>query len=541
MNFKLPLLTSCVLLAYSMGSTAGQLEIKPSISTSLIRSQNDSERFGEGDASIISVKPSIRTNYKSKIMAGNFSVSHNEIRSDISDESQSDSFTNYRYSGDISLIERILSLNLGGGQSYRSVLASQYFVNDPYLGADGLSKTQTNSAGFLFTLPSRKYFRFNVNGGLSNVKSDRSDLSSDTGADIEIDNKNQFLVARLYQGSEFSNLSWNFTSNYQNTDRTIGDNLTSRVINGQISFGLFGDIRAVVTGNSEENELANSDELSARDLNYDSYGVGISWFASANRTLTITYNQSERSNQEDETFVGIDLNWNFTRRTSIQANYGKRFFGDSGSFSFSHNTRHLRTRINYSENLTTSSRLLTRLEDQGAFVCPAGLFTASDCFVPPSPSYSLQPGEQFSNLFAAVPELSEQVILRKTLNASVGLKGRKLTSTLSVSHSNTEYLENPRVQKQNTASLSNSFKINNSTSLNLSVNYAVTEEETTGRETDTISSTLGMSRKLGRNMSTNLSFRYLDRGSSNDDPDAMNASNLDIKDKRLTLEFVYDF
>lgn len=537
MNFKfITLTTTCLLLGYSMEPAAGELDIKPSISTSLIRSQNDSETFAESDASILSIEPSIRTSYKSKRLVGNLSLDHNQIKSDTDVESQSDSFTNYQYTGDISLIEEILSLTLSGGQSYRSILSSQYFVNDSYLGADGLSKTRNNSASVSLTIPSRKYFRFELSGGVSNIKSDRS---SDT--DLELNNENQFFQTRFYQGDEFTRLSWNFNSSYQNTDRSANDNLTSRVIDGEIGFGLFSNVRAVLQGRTEENELANADELSINNLNYDSLGVGLSWFASKNRTITVTLNQSERSEQEKETFVGLDLNWHFTSRTSIQANYGKRFFGDSGSFSLIHNTKHLRTRMSYNEQLTTSSRLITSLEDQGVFVCPAGSFSFSECFQPSSPSYELEPGQQFSNLLAQIPELSEQIILRKSLNASFGLSGKRITSALSFAHSNIEYLETDRIQKSNIATLTNSLQAGRRTKLNLTISYALIDEESTGTETKTISSSLGISRELGRNMSTNLDFRYLDRSSNNPNPSAINFSNSDLTDRRLTLEFVYDF
>ena len=544
MNFKFVSVNTCLLVVYLSSVSAGELEFKPSISTSIIQSQHDSQRGGDGDASILSIKPSLKTNYTSDLLVGNIAVTHNQIESNISDESQANNFTKYQYSADISLIDKILSLNIAGGQFYRSILSSQYFVNDQYLNSDGLAKTRTNSASAYFTLPSRKYFRFNVNGGASTMKRGRSsasELDIDSNLNSEIDNDNQFFDAQLYQGSEFTRLSWNFSSRYQNTDRATRNNFTSKVFSGEVGFGLFSNIRAIITSSTEENELSNNDELSAGDLSLDSYGVGFSWFESENRKITLTYNQSKRNDQEEENFVGLNLNWSFSRRTSVEANYGKRFYGSSGTFSLSHNTRRFRTRINYGESLTTSSRLITRTEDLGAFVCPIGEFSFNECIVPPSPSYTLQPGEQFSNLFVPIAELNDQVILRKSLNASVGLIGRKINSTLSLAHNDLEYIEADRVQKNNIVTLSNKYTINRKTSLNLTINYALTESETTGIETKTISSNLGFSRKLGRKMSTNLTFKYIDRNSINAEPDQLDFSNSELTDRRLTLEFLYNF
>ena len=553
MNFKFVTLASCLLLGYSIQPVAGELDINPSISASLIRSQNNSVRFEESDASILSIKPSLSTSYNSKYWVGSLSVDHSQIQSDTTNGSQGNSFTNYQYSSDIFLIEDILSVRLAGGQSYRSILASQYFVNDPFLGGDDLSKTQNNAANLLFNIAPRKYFGLNVNAGLSKVKSDRSsdidpvnDISA--GLENELDNENKSLQMSFYQGREFSQLSWNITASHQNTVRTDRNDLTSRLMRGDIGLGLFSNVRLVLTGQSEENDLVNNAIFSNQDGNYDSYGAGLSWDSGTSRSFRVTYNRANRSaTNEKENFVAIDLNWRFTSRTSVQASIGKRFFGDSGNFSLTHNTKHLRTQIGYTETVTTFSRLITNPEDQGVFVCPENASSFGDCILPPNLSNELQPGEESSNLLVQIPEISEEAILRKSLNARFGLSGKRTTSALNFRHTNTESLESIKNQNTDVISLNNSFKANNRTSFNLSLSYASTDEESTGIKTETISSSFGISRQLGQKMSANLDFRYLDRSSTNADLDLdldldfINQRNSDLTDRRLTLEFVYDF
>jgi len=128
------MLTTVLLLGYSMEPAAGELDINPSISLLLMLSQNNSESF-ESDTDILSVEPSIRTIYTSKRLFRNFSVENKQLQSNTTNESQSSSFTNYKYSGDISLIEEILSVTLARRQPYRSILSFQYLVNESYLGA----------------------------------------------------------------------------------------------------------------------------------------------------------------------------------------------------------------------------------------------------------------------------------------------------------------------------------------------------------------------------------------------------------------------
>jgi uncharacterized protein (PEP-CTERM system associated) len=550
MNLKLVKLTLSLLYGFSTLLEAGELNIAPSISTSLVHSQNNTETFDESDASILSIEPILITNYKSKRFIGNLSVNHNQIQSDTADVIQSRSFTNYQYSSDISLIEEVLSFGLTGGQSYRSILSSQYFVNDPFLGADGLSKIQNNGANLNLSIPARKYFGLNVNAGLSKVKSDRStDVDIDAANEVssssgnELSNENKTLQISFFQGREFSQLNWNFTSNYQNTNRTNSNDLTTRTMRGDVGLGFFSNFRIVLTGQSEESDFATDTALLDQNPSYDSFGAGFSWVSSLNRSFQVTYNQSNRSRseKEKENFVAFDLNWRFTNRTSVQASIGKRFYGDSGSFSLNYNTKHLRTRIGYNEEVTTFSRLISNTVDQGVFVCPTDVFSIDDCFQTPTLSYDLEPGEQFANLLQQVPEISEEAILRKSLNASFGLSGRRITSALSFRVSNTEYLESNRKQNSDVITISNSFKAGKKTNFNLSISHASIDEESTGTETKTISSSFGVSRKLGRNMSTNLDFRYLDRNSTNENPDAINRANSNLTDHRLTLKFVYDF
>jgi uncharacterized protein (PEP-CTERM system associated) len=535
------------LFSYTTQTSAGDLEVNPSLSTSLISAQNKSVEFEESDSSIISVKPSIITSYKSKYLVGSMSAEHNQIQSETSiNGSQRDSFTNYRYSGDISLIEQTMSLQLSGGQSYRSILSSQYFVNDPYLGADSLSKTQSNSANLLFTLPTPKYFGLNVNAGVSKVKTDRSiNISSIDdnafGAGNGIDNDSKSLQTRFYQGNEFSRIGWNISSSYQNTSRTNEDDLTFRSTRGDVRLGLISNLQLVLTGQNEDNDLGDNASFSRPGGNFESTGVGLSWTSSAKRSIQFTYNQYERNNSEKGNFGAFDLDWRFTNRTSIQASIGRRIYGKSGAFSFTHNTRRLRTQISYNEQVTTFSRLVTDTEEQGVFVCPENSFSIGNCVIPSSLTSELEPGEQSSNLLDQIPEISEEAILRKTLNASFGFRGRKVTSALSLRHNKTDYLQSITKRNSDVMSFTNSYKASRKTSLNLSFNIALIDEESTGTETETRTTSVGISRKLGRNMSTNLNFRYLDRSSTYENVNTINFSNSDLTDRRLTVTFVYDF
>jgi uncharacterized protein (PEP-CTERM system associated) len=286
----------------------------------------------------------------------------------------------------------------------------------------------------------------------------------------------------------------------------------------------------------EKNERSGSaSNVSVGNLDYGSYGIGLAWRESAARTIGLSYNQASRSDDDKESFLGVDLDWRFTQRTSVSASYGRRFFGNSGAFQLTHNTKNLRTRLRYEEDLTTFSRLVLNSQDAGVFVCPAGETSLSGCFQPTSPNYELQGGEQFLNLTIDVPDISEEVILRKTFSANIGFERRKISTALNISRTKSDYLDNGLEQINDNISLNSVYKAGPRTTFNSGINYYLTDgkQGDTKDKDKTITVTVGITRQLGRKLHTNASFRYLDRNSSN--------TIRELTDKRLTLSLNYKF
>lgn len=526
MNYKyIPILS----LLLAAGVDAKGLIFKPSISSSIVDSQTSSDFLDDRSSETFTIEPIIAVDYLGKRIKGQVSANNKHLFQRYNGETVTNNYTNYKYFGELVVIDRLLTLSLRGQQNYRNTRSSQNLVNDEYLGSDELSKTINNSITANFTLPRPGYVGLNINATVGNVKSDKRTVSQE-----KLNNTNTNVQAFLYQGDNFKRVNWSVLSTYRETNGSANNDLKSKLVDANMGIGLFSNWQLTLNAKDEQNERSSStSNLSVGNLDYGSYGVGLAWRESAARIINISYNQASRSEDDKETFVGVDLDWQLSHRTSVSASYGRRFFGKSGSFQLSHNTKHLRTRLRYDENLTTFSRLVVNTQDAGIFVCPAGETSLSGCFQPTSPSYELQQGEQFLNLTIDVPDISEEVILRKSLSANIGFERRKVTTALDIRHTKTDYLDSGRDQTNNNIGLTSVYKAGPRTTFNVGVNYLLSDRKSEEIRDKTRSATLGITRQLGRDLSTSATFRYLDRQASE--------SVRDLTDKRITLSLRYNF
>lgn len=519
--------------AFTSGVNAKGLTVQPSISTSLVDSQTTSETIENRSAETFSIEPTLVVNYLSKRFKGQMSANHKQLFERYNDESNNNNFTDYRVSGELVMIENLLNMQFRSQQSYRNTQTSNSLVNDEYLGSDELSKTINNSVTLEVSLPQPEYVGLSIIGTVANVKSDKTATSQD-----KLNNTNTNIQANVYQGDNFKRVNWSVLSSYRETNGSAKNDLKSQIIDANLGFGIISNWQLTFNAKDETNERSSSSsDINVGNLDYGSYGIGLAWYESPARSIRINYNQASRSDDDNEKFVSADLNWRFTSRTAVKASYGRRFFGESGAFSLSHNTKHLRTRLNYNEELTTFSRLIVNTLDAGVFVCPAGETSLSDCYQPTSPTYELQQGEQYLNLNINVPEISEEVILRKSFSANIGFERRKITTLLDIQHIETNYIDRGIDQTNNNIGLSNSYKVSPKTTLNLSLSYLISDRksEDTQEETryKTTSATLSATGQLGEGLSTSASFRYLDRQSP--------GSIRDVIDRRLTLSLRFTF
>ncbi|TDF37310.1 TIGR03016 family PEP-CTERM system-associated outer membrane protein [Alteromonadaceae bacterium M269] len=532
----------------SLQCFAGELEIKPRLSTSILsyETQTDSDAFPEGDVLSVVANPSVTLTYESPIFDTLFLINHRNIRQDFEDQDDiSSNFTEYTFRSSVDIVKNYLTAQASSNLNFRNTDPTQTLVNDFFLGGGDLTKVRNSGAGLFFTTPNPRLFGIDWSGQFAKIESEQT-TTPDQSLNLQnLDSENTQYNFRFYEGDNFQRVSWNLTTEFQDTTREDSNqnDLRSRTIDGRISFALLSKLRLTLVGNNEENQLrnGNDNDLGIGSLDFTSYGAGLEWYSSPQRRIAVTFNRTDDEDdgndntQEDgeNNFLGVDVNWAFSSRTNLQANLSRRFFGESKSGRFNYNTRSFRISASYNESLTTFSRLLANNEDLGVFVCPAGDPQLSSCFQPDTLSFQLQPDQQFFSFFEQIPEISEEVTLRKFGSLDFGYNRTRLTVSLALSASQTEFLETQREQDNNSIRLSTNYQLSQKTTLVANANFTRTEFTDTNTKDDVRNHSIGINREFSQKLSADFSFRFLDRDS--DDIDR------DLQDRRLTLELTYNF
>ncbi len=542
MNYNL-LIVAGTLVVSSVAANERKVEITSNVTASYVNNDSETGNSSNPDnpfvsrSDTLSIQPSIGASYRSNRFLGRVSATHNYLdrhtTSDSLEASTRDNYTNYTASSELQLIENVFSISLGGQQGYQSFGARNSLIDDQFTNSANLSRTRRLSTGFNFSAPQSDYIALFVQGSFSNTKSNSESFESANN----IDSDNKSLVTRITQGDEVDFMSWDISHNYRKTQGSLNTDLLTRSLNGNIYFGLTQNFDLLVTGRSETvNRSSTNDFSDANDLDYDSYGAGLSYAPASGRRLDISYNESNRQlDDEKDKFVGVNLNWRFTSRSSLSAELSRRFFGESGSLLFRHNTKAVRTSIRYDENVTTFSRIIGLDQDVQVFVCPVGVTDIGNCFQPDTLSYELETGEEFVPFASITPELSEEVRVRKTLQGTMGFQRRRLTTNLNVRHISNDFLDTGREIDTYLIGIASSLRFGTKTSFSLSADYQDTKDVNEGAETtsDTWRASVGLNYRMAKDATIGLTYRYVKRDSDD--------VGEDVTNKRLSLRFSYVF
>ncbi|GAA0856905.1 hypothetical protein [Aliiglaciecola litoralis] len=528
-----------LLLPACWGAYAGDMSYSAQVETSYINIKSDTGASDPNSSDTFSIRPSLGLTYtanraRASLIANHRYLDRHVSSTSVTNNSRESNFTDYTFDAELFAIENVLKFNARGAQTYQNTDINNGLINDEVFGSQQLAKTQRGTVGATFTLPNPDYFNFSMAGNLTKVKTDRTTLGN-----FNLNSDNTNITAVLSEGDEVKRVSWNITAEHRDTNGTGRNDILSKTVDGVFYVGLTDDWRFVVTGREETNELKSDQVDTTRSLDYSSAGIGLSYFQDRGRYIDVTYNVSSRQEaqgNERDSFIGLNFNWRFSSRTSIQGNYGKRFYGRSASFQLSHRLKKLRTQISYAENLTTFSRLIAGDTVTGTFVCAIGAVDISQCLQPATVDYVLQPGEEFNNFDFTIPEISEEALLRKNLTMSTGYQFRRIKANLSITHTDTEYLDSLRSQKTFNVNLALSMRFGRKSTLSWTNGYSQFDREIrdgVDDDSDTWRSGLNYNYNVSREMSVRAGFQVVSRDSP--------VLTQDFSSRRLTLGMTYKF
>ena len=257
-----------------------------------------------------------------------------------------------------------------------------------------------------------------------------------------------------------------------------------------------------------------------RNTSYSSWGPGFRWRTSTHFYFDLSYNYVDDKTKSDN-YIAAEINWQPSARTSLEASYSKRFFGDSYALDFTHKLRRLTNSISYTEKVEAFDRNTYQQVLLGNFWCPVDANIDNDisaCFVAANDNVNFDNYQLVSLLDQELVEGNE-FSLNKVLSWQSELRLARTTFTFTLNNFKRESLTTDRIEKNLTSSLTLSRRISGKSDIKLSINFTRRKFDSNNIEGNgqedyyrTISTTY--SKKLASSLAADLSLRYLNRDST---------------------------
>jgi len=330
--------------------------------------------------------------------------------------------------------------------------------------------------------------------------------------DVASNSNTNTFSAGLTSGTRFNDLSWGLNYSISKTDSDTTDNTFERA-SATVGYALTRKFRVFGTVGQEWNEY-----LSTTGTDGSSYSVGFGWAP--------------------------------TRRTSVEASVGERYFGNTYSFSGSHRTRLSRWTVRYSEDVSDISQQFLEQTSRIFWICDTGIriretldFTNPDsasCIGPVSSGQLASQLNQFLgvslNDLVALNLLNigiaNGVYIIKSFTAGVSWDLGRLGFGLSAQDTRRLYqLFGDAEDHVRGLTGSVSYRMSPQTTASSSLSFTRTSADAllaggTAREDDLISLSLGLNHRFTDKLSGALTFRHTERDS--------NAANADYKENSIT-------
>jgi len=489
---------ACALPAYAV-----EWRFEPSVGASATYTDNVNQSASNPeDALILRVTPgfNLRSQGSRRVQATvNYSLSG---VARFSEDNSTDLFHNLAAVGKAELIEDFLFLD--GTASISQALLS--LTGSP---ADATTNNANRATVGVYSLSPYIQKRFGTFATGQARFSTGGAIFGDNAGSSSVSNA---FTASLSSGPRFNDLSWGLNYSLRQLDsNATGGNSTFERASATAGYALTRKFRIFGTYGQERNEFLNA---SGADGVFYSGGFG----------------------------------WAPSRRTSIEASIGERYFGRTYSLSANHKMRATNIRVSYSEDVSDISQQLLRDSGRIYWACGDFLFVEADyiqlslsdratCTGPytgtqVASSYNAL-GIPLSALIAAgfVDQvLANGVYVIKTFNAGVSWSRSRLGLGLSAFDTRRIYqsiagTEDHTQGVSGTVSYRLSPHTNANGSVSLSRNSTVSPVNPS-RQDDLATLSLGMNHRFDKDLSGALIYRYQQRNSD--------APNSDFNENSLT-------
>ena len=465
-------------IAFGMPAQAVEWRIEPSVGASAIYSDNANQSENDPEDQIsLTLSPGVivRSEGSRRVEATLQYYMRGVAR--FGDDNSNDLYHNLNASGKAELVEDFLFVDANAriSQELVSLLGSPA---DSAVNADNRATTGSYSISPYikqrFGTFADAQARYTLSGAL---------FENDVASDL-LGNE---LVASISSGSRFSALNWGLNYSF----RDVSDR------NGSVA----GDTSYTY----ERADLALGYALTRKFRLIGN--VGNEW---------IEYDSAlAAANNRDDSLWSAGFAWSPSRRTSIEATMGQRFFGDTYSLSASYRARESVWTASYVEDVNDISQ--TTLNEGTAYVwlCD-GKFITTAFAIEPSPGCTL-----VSTTDALIPSLSDGLYVSKTLRAGVNWGISKVSYSVNVFDITRIYLlQDDAEDRSQGISAGLSYRLSPLTNLHSNVYWTRNQDPAIlsgidiDREDDLYSFIVGVNHRFGRDLIGALTYRYYRRNSN---------------------------
>ncbi len=330
-------------------------------------------------------------------------------------------------------------------------------------------------------------------------------------------------------GSGARHIFWQVEHSYQKLKNNGQDGKLSQ---SEVKIGLITDfkINPFIRYYDEDNSGSLGNGSNSTESN--SYGFGIRWLISPRLHLDSSYNKPIGNNldidgKKQDDYINTAIQWQPSIRTTLEANYSERFFGDSYGLNFVHKNKRLTNTISYVEDVQTLTRNNFVNSIIGFYLCPDNTTLITQCtiqddssIIPDNPN---DPNDQGYRIFPIQDfTLVEDNVfsLNKTLNWNSTLELARTTINLNANQQNRDNLETRIEDQANALSLQVKRKVSGRSSVSVEVSYTETnlQIDTELERVDRYRRyQLSYEKSLNSALSLSLAMSYLDRSSDSAD------------------------
>lgn len=461
------------------------------------------------------------------------------------EQRDNESYTDFRLTNRANFWRDDLTLRFGAGQSYRAASSTLSRYVDEITASGDMAKVQTREAGAGYQFDRYNWLNasFDVNAAQASTdKSVSAVFNDDPFADVALDNQTLTGSAEIKSKNRASKFFYGFRANGQKTSREFGEDLYSRRGNGVIGVPFFWRVAMIAQGSYESN--SNLGQVNSQFANYRSYqsvGGGFEWNISDRSWWNLTYNKINNFQGESE-YIGTQFNFQPSRRTKLTGSLDRRFFGRTAELSGSYSLKHLTMAVRVSDSVNSLLALNAGDADFGLFVCPPGVAPGlASCFQPPTAQYRPQPGERYFNIQLPGEDLSDALVVRRSVNYTIGYDFSRLKLQLQLGERRDIYLEQDAESQDRNASVNANWQLSKRNSIAATSSYSkIKFEGETGlsnsfgnRQGTQASNSLSFNRQINEKLTAGLTARHTEID--------FEGRELDYQEERLSFDIKFTF